>query len=319
VDPDIWRIVSLSPLPAGMVEQFVPDGLTAEVVVVDPRTAEAAAAAVTDADIVIGDFLGELGIDAAMAQTMDRCRLVQHPGTGYNHIDAAALTRRGITVANVAGANAGSVAEYTVMAAVALLRRMTQTDRDVRAGGWPALERPRHELAGKTWGIVGFGRVGQGVARRLVGWDVDVVYSAPRAAPDELGARRVELDALLEVSDVVSLHVPLRDSTRRLLDGGRLALMKANAVLINVARGDVVDEDALYGALAAGQLAGAALDVFSVEPLPAGHRLTKLDNVILTSHDAGAAVEANMRVVTATGANIARVMRGEAPIDVVTT
>ena len=188
-------------------------------------------------------------------------------------------------------------------------------------GGWPQLTRGHRELGGKRWGIVGLGRVGRQVVKRLSGWDVAISYHDPlRADADDerrLGVSYSGLDELLQTSDVVSLHVPLLASTHHLLDRERLALLKPSAYLINVARGEVVDTEALVMALAGKKFAGAALDVFEQEPLPAGHPLTRLDNVILTPHYAGTAIESRARVMKLTAANIQRVLRGEAPVDIV--
>jgi phosphoglycerate dehydrogenase-like enzyme len=194
-------------------------------------------------------------------------------------------------------------------------------DREVRSGEWSQLTRQHSELAGKTWGIVGFGRIGKHVARRLTGWDVDVVYyDTGRAEPDEeraLDATWAELDDLLARADVVSLHVPLVDATTGLLDDARLRLMKPTAYLVNVSRGGVVDEPALVDALQHQRLRGAALDVFAEEPLPSAHAFTGLDNVILTPHSAGTVMEAQIRIMELVAANVGRVVRGEPPIDVV--
>jgi phosphoglycerate dehydrogenase-like enzyme len=299
---------------------LLPDA-PADVVVVDPRTEQAAADAVGPADIVVGDYLFEVPITRRVIEQMHCCRLIQQPSVGYQQIDVGAATERHIAVANVAGANDVAVAEHTVMAGVALMRELLQVDREVRAGGWPQLTRSHFELAGKTWGIVGFGRIGRQVAKRLHGWDAEVIYHdavrAEPAAEATLGVAYASLDELVERSDVISVHVPLTESTRHLLDAGRIARMKPSAHLVNVARGEVVDEAALLSALRSGAIRGAALDVFEREPLPAGHPLTGLDNVILTPHTAGTVREALIRVMKMTAANVQRVMRGEEPIDLV--
>jgi phosphoglycerate dehydrogenase-like enzyme len=319
--PERWKLVSTAPLPESNVRRFLPEGTDADVVVVDPRTEIAAAGAVGDADIVIGDYLFEIPLSRSVIECMQRCRLIQQPSVGYQQIDLAAAAERGIPVANVAGANDVPVAEHTIMVAVALMRELPLIDREVRRGEWPQLSRPHFELAGKTWGILGFGRIGRQVARRLAGWDIELLYHdavrAPGDVEEALGCRYVELDELLGASDIVSVHVPLVQSTKQLLDGERLGLMKPSAFLVNVARGEVIDEDALLDALCNGRLAGAALDVFETEPLPRAHAFTELDNVILTPHAAGTVMEARIRLMKLTAANVARVVRGEAPIDVV--
>jgi phosphoglycerate dehydrogenase-like enzyme len=303
------------------VRRLLPPDAPADVVVVDPRTERAAADAVGLADIVLGDYLFEVPITRRVIDEMRHCRLIQQPSVGYQQIDVDAATERHIAVANVAGANDVAVAEHTVMAGMALMRELLLVDREIRAGGWPQLTRSHFELAGKTWGIVGFGRIGRQVARRLHGWDAEVIYhDAVRADPAveaALGVAFAGLDELVERSDVISVHVPLTESTRHLLDARRIARMKSSAHLVNVARGEVVDETALLSALRSGAIRGAALDVFEREPLPAGHPFTGLDNVILTPHTAGTVREALIRVMKMTAANVQRAMRGEEPIDLV--
>jgi phosphoglycerate dehydrogenase-like enzyme len=319
--PERWKIVSTAGLRERDIRRFLLPETAADIVIVEPRTEEAAADAVVDADIVIGDYLFEVEITARVIDRMQRCRLIQQPSVGYQQIDVTAAAARGIPVANVAGANDAAVAEHTVMVGLALMRRLTWTDADVRGGGWPQLTRGHRELAGKSWGIVGLGRIGRQVVKRLSGWDVAIsYYDALRADPDEerrLGVVYAGLDELLQTSDVLSLHVPLVASTHHLLDTERLARLKPSAFLINVARGEIVDTEALVVALQEKKLAGAALDVFEHEPLPADHPLTHLDNVILTPHYAGTAIESRARVMKLTAANIQRVLGGQAPIDIV--
>jgi phosphoglycerate dehydrogenase-like enzyme len=261
--PERWKIVSTSALREKDLKRFLPNETAADIVVVDPRTEDVAAAAVVDADIVIGDYLFEVPISARVIGAMGRCRLIQQPSVGYQQIDVAAATERRIPVANTAGANDAAVAEHAVMVGLALLRRLTWADSDVRTGGWPQLTLGHRDLGGKTWGIVGLGRIGRQVIRRLSTWDVPIVYhDVIRVEPDEetrLGITFMELTELLEASDVVSLHVPLLPSTHHLLDADRLARMKPSAYLINVARGEIVDEHALIQALRDRQIAGAAL------------------------------------------------------------
>jgi glyoxylate reductase len=315
-----WKLVSTAPLHLEGTRKFVPPDTDADVVVLDPRTEDAAVEAVRDADIVIGDYLFEVPISRRVIEAMQRCVLIQQPSAGYQQIDVKAAAERGIPVANVAGANDGAVAEHTVMVTAALMRQLVVVDRAVRAGGWPQMT-PYFEVAGKTWGIVGFGRIGRQVAQRLTGWGTELLYyDAFRPSADveaATGATFAELDELLARADIVSLHVPLAESTVGLISRARLALMKPSAYLVNLSRGDVVDEDALVDALRAERLRGAALDVFAEEPLPVGHPFTEMDNVILTPHTAGTVMEARIRLMKGAGANVARVIHGEPLIDIV--
>lgn len=324
--PRHWKIVSTAALDEASVRRMVDAdaGADFDVLVVDPRTEDAAAEAVVEADIVLGDYFFEVPISRRVIEAMERCRLILQPSVGYQQIDVAAAAERGIPVCNAAGGNDAAVAEYTVMAALALMKHVVWLDAETRTGHWAQLDvaaRGHHELGGKVWGIVGFGRIGRQLARRLQGWDVDVRYHDPFSAdPDvetELGVTRVELDDLLSEADVVSLHTPLTDETRHLVDAAALERMKPSAYLVNVARGEIVDQDALVDALQNGSIKAAALDVFEEEPLPADHPLTELDNVILTPHTAGTAMESMVRIIKLTAENLRRVMRGEPPFNVV--
>ncbi len=322
--PDTWKAVNMMPLPAEIVRGFFPDDVDIEVVDVEPRTEEAAAAAVADADIVVGDYEFKLPVSAAVIDAMTRCRLIQQPSAGYQQIDVDAARAKGIPVASVGGANAVAVAEHTIMSALALMKQMVWVDAEVREGRWPQMDvaaRGHFELAGKTWGIVGFGRIGKEVARRLHGWDVNILYfdvvKADADIEDALGVAFAEVDDLLEASDVVSLHAPLTDQTRHLVDAQAFDRMKTSAYLVNVARGELIDEDALVEALRERKIHAAALDVFKDEPLPADHPLTKLDNVLLSPHTAGTPQEARSRIIDAARENLARVVHGEPPLYVV--
>jgi (S)-sulfolactate dehydrogenase len=227
---------------------------------------------------------------------LTRCRVVGRLGVGLDNIDLAGCEARGIRVIPATGANAQSVAEYVVATAMLLLRGAYGASAEVAAGKWPraALTNGR-EIGGRTLGLVGYGSIGQLTGRlaRLLGVRV-IAHDAAMPAGADLPS--LALDALLAQADVVSLHVPLLDSTHHLIDARRLTAMKPGAVLINTARGGVVDEAALAEALRSGHLAGAALDVFEAEPLPAGSPLAGCPNLLLTPHIAGVTAEANERV-----------------------
>ncbi|MFO1266009.1 MAG: hydroxyacid dehydrogenase [Rubrivivax sp.] len=231
-----------------------------------------------------------------------RCRVVGRLGVGLDNIDVAACEQRGLRVIPATGANAHSVAEYVVGASMLLLRGAYGSSAEVAAGRWPrnALSGGR-ELAGKTLGLVGFGSIGQLTARlaRALGMPViafDAMMDGRHPAFAELGVACVGLDALLARADVVSLHVPLVESTRNLIDAARIARMKPGAVLVNTSRGGIVDERAVAAALKSGHLGGAALDVFDAEPLPASAHFEGCPNLLLTPHIAGVTRESNGRV-----------------------
>ena len=229
-------------------------------------------------------------------------KVVGRLGVGLDNIDVVACDERGIEVIPATGANALAVAEYVIGAAMFLLRGAYASSGSVAEGKWPrATLSNGRELAGKTLGVVGFGgigrlagRLGRALGMRVIGFDAQVAPYA-RLWSDEATAA-YGLDALLAEADVVTLHVPLTDATRHLIDAARLAQMKPGAVLINTARGGVVDESAVAAALKSGRLGGAALDVFEQEPLPAGSPLAGCPNLLLTPHIAGVTSESNTRV-----------------------
>lgn len=231
-----------------------------------------------------------------------RCRVVGRLGVGLDNIDVAGCEARGMEVMAAIGANAQSVAEYVIGTAMLLLRGAYRSTEAVAAGHWPrsALSSGR-EIHGTRLGLIGFGSIGQATARLAHRLGISVMAHDP-FLPDGHPAYSthqvvsVGLDQLLQQADVISLHVPLLDSTRHLINPQRLALMRPEAILINTARGGVVDEAALITALHEGRLAGAALDVFEQEPLPAGTRLVDVPGLLLTPHIAGVSRESNVRV-----------------------
>jgi D-3-phosphoglycerate dehydrogenase len=261
--------------------------------------------------------------DAMMGQA-PRLRFIQKWGTGYEKIDVDAAARRGIGVAITAGANADTIAEHAIMLMLAAMRRVVVADRAVREGRWiPDVLRPvAQRLCGKTVGIVGFGNIGKAVARQLRGFGVRTLYTRRRGRdPDEasLAASYRTLPQLLVESDVVTLHCPGGAANRGLIGRAGIASMKTGAVLVNVARGELVDEDALVDALRSGHVGAAGLDVFAQEPLPPASPLRHLDNVVLTPHSAGSLMDDVVPMGRHAFANIERFLRGEAipPADVV--
>lgn len=225
--------------------------------------------------------------DEAMMQAAPKLRLIQKIGVGVNTIDLDRARARGVAVCNLPGTNSRAVAEHTLLLILAALRRLTRFDAATRAGrGWsldPAIQDGLGELGGRTVGLVGYGAVPSMLAPVLVALGCRVLYTARGARPDAVGEFR-SLDALLAEADVVSLHIPLTPETANLIDAARLACMKRGAVLVNTARGGLVDQAALVEALRSGRLGAAGLDVFADEPAAPDEPLFALDNVVLTPH-----------------------------------
>jgi phosphoglycerate dehydrogenase-like enzyme len=305
-----WRLLALPPLPKDLLEALFGDPRI-EVVVPDERTQAAVDDLLPTCDLVVGDWTHTLRVD----DPGPRVALVQMPSVGVDTIDLDRCARAGVAVANCAGANTVSVAEWCVSATLALLRKTVDADAAVRRGEWPQTSVGGRELAGSTVGIVGMGGIGAAVARMFGAFDCRVQYWS-RSRHDEAAATYVELDALMSTSDVIVLVIALGPQTRHIVDAHRLAMLKPSAILVNGGRGGLVDEDALVAALRGGALAGAALDVFAVEPLPTTSPLRELP-VLLSPHMAGSTGEAAGRIVAQTKANLLRAVDGVPAVDVV--
>jgi phosphoglycerate dehydrogenase-like enzyme len=237
----------------------------------------------TDVD---GAIVSTDPIDAAVLDVAARLRVIARVGVGTDSIDLEAAARRGVAVCTTPGANTESTADHTIAMMLAALRRVPEHDRAVRDGAWNRTGAATGwELSGATVGLIGCGAIGRAVLRRLSGFGVRALVFDPYAEPVP-GVERASLHALLRRSDVVSLHLPLTTDTRGLLDRRRLALLRSSAVLVNTARGGLIDEDALAAALDRGALRAAALDVLAFEP-PGPTRLRELPNVVLSPHVAG--------------------------------
>jgi len=291
-----------------------------ELVVADPGTPEFIQAA--------GDAEYYLGLARRMGgeffRSAPNLKLVQLLSAGYDHVDVEAARKAKVPVSNNGGANALAVAEHTIMLILAVLKRVVQFHNSVAAGHWrvgnPADVRV-YEMANRTLGIVGLGNIGKKVARRARAFETKVQYYDIRrlseADEDALGVRFVLFDELLRTSDILSLHVPLDDSTRNLIGARELGLMKREAIVVNTCRGPVIDETALYEALKANRLAGAGLDVMVEEPPRPDHPLFALPSVTLTPHSAGPTWE-NWTARFRNGFdNIQRVAAGRAPLWVI--
>jgi phosphoglycerate dehydrogenase-like enzyme len=268
---------------------------------------------------------GWAAIPASMLQRARKLRFIEKWGIGVDRIDIASARHLGIPVAITAGSNANAVAEHAVMLMLAVNRRVTQVDRAMRDGIW--LKAPMravcYQLTGKTVGIYGFGNIGRTVARLVSGFNCRIIYhdaiQADAATEHSMNATFVDFDTLLAESDVLSVHAPLTPKTQKSIGMPQLAKMKSTALLINTARGEIVDEHALFDALSAGRLRGAGLDAFDPEPPSADHPLLTLDQVIATPHTGGAVFDNVENVAQHAIGNILKFLHGEplAPVDVI--
>ena len=256
-------------------------------------------------------------VKGALLEACEKLEVVGRLGVGLDNIDVEACRARGIAVCPATGANDLAVAEYVIAGIMMLLRGAYLASAAVAAGEWPRGELIGREIASRRLGLVGFGGIARETARRATALGMTVLAHDPFVPDDdpawrELGVARTALEPLLTSCDAVSLHVPLDASTRHLIDAAALGRMRQDAVLINAARGGVVDERALADALRAGRLAGAMLDVFETEPLPAESVLAGVPNLILTPHIAGVTLESNVRVSARVAADVRRILQGAA-------
>ena len=274
---------------------------------------DALRAMLADADALL--VRNRTHVDVALLDAAPRLRVVGRLGVGLDNIDVEACAKRGIAVIPAVGANALAVAEYVVGTAMLLLRGAYRATDEVAAGRWPRTRLSAgREIGGKCLGLIGFGGIGQLTAKlaQALGMSVvgyDPAFDAHAGVWPQHSVTPLALDALLARADVVSLHVPLVDSTRNLIDAARLALMRPDAVLINTSRGGIVDEAALARALKTNALGGAALDVFAAEPLAAASPLADTPNLLLTPHVAGVTTESNERVSSLIAQRVAEALQ----------
>ncbi len=320
-------LLCMSPIPTeafrAMVEMVAPD-IPVDVYALDSESDEQVVEFFERADVVLGDFTFVRHITAEMIEAAKRLKLIAQPSIGYQHIDVEATRRAGIPVVNTAGANAVGVAEHTIMFMLCLLKKALYAHNRTSEGHWGQVEMfgmNVRELMGKVFGIVGMGRIGQDVAVRARCFGCSMIYHDPRRLAPEvetgLDLEYRELADLLREADIVSLHVPLTPETERLIGAPELAMMKPGAILLNLARGEVIDEAAVAEALISGQLSGAGIDVFTEEPVDPTNPLLRAPNVMLSPHIAGTTDESRGRMIEVTLQNIRSILTGGELVNVV--
>jgi len=287
--PDDWAVsVGVEGTPAGAIEAFA----DARVVFVTSR----------------------IPVSRGVIEAASDLDVIAKIGTGIDNVDLDAADEHGVTVTYTPGHNALSVAEHTLGLVIATARRFTEARRVVEAGGWRDALAPGTQISGSTVGIVGFGNVGKRVGTLLAGFDVEVLVYDPyvhEVDPELVGGQMAPLDELLAASDVVVVNAELTDETRGMIGERELALMQDSAILVNTARGPIVDEDALVAALRSGEIAGAGLDVFETEPLGANAELLEFDDVVLTPHVAGTTQESRAETIDKLVENVLAIFEGK--------
>jgi D-3-phosphoglycerate dehydrogenase len=304
------------------IERSVLEIAGMEIIVAKCRTSGDVAAAGSEADALLVNLAP---VDAAAIEALSRCRVISRYGAGLDNIDVEAAHRRGIAVASVAGYCDTEVAEHALALLFSCARGLARRDRGVRDRAWDIRPFGRR-IAGTRLGILGFGGTAQALARSslslgfrdILVWSPHIsaerIEAALGCTPGASGAsvRSAGFDELISTSDWISLHLPLKAETRALIGARQIASMKHDAVIVNVSRGALIDEEALASALAEGALGGAGLDVFSVEPLPSGSRLRSLPNVVLSDHSAYASRESIVELRRRAAENVLRELRPEA-------
>ncbi len=271
---------------------------------------------VRDANGVLTNIMDR--VDAPLLEAAPGLRVVSHLAVGVDSVDVAELTRRGIPLGYTPGVLSEATADHAFALLLAATRRVAEADRWVKEGNWKLAFHPMYwlgtDVSGATIGIVGMGKIGQAVARRARGFDMRVLYYSRNRKPaeeEQLGMEYAGLSDLLRSSDFVTLHVPLTPETRHLIGETELAAMKPTAILVNAARGPVVDHLALYKALSKGRIAGAALDVTDPEPIPPDHPLLTLGNVVVTPHIGSAAAGSRKAMCMLAARNLLAGLKGE--------
>jgi glyoxylate reductase len=263
-------------------------------------------------------------IDVEVFNAAPKLKIVSQLAVGFDNIDLAEATKRGIYVTNTPEVLTDTTADFAWTLLMAVARRVVEADRYVRSGQWKVAWHPAmmvgRDVYGATIGIVGAGRIGYAVAKRAKGFDMKILFYDVIPRPEierDFGAKKVDMETLLKESDFVSIHVPLMKETHHLINTEKLRLMKKTAYLINNSRGPVVDEEALYEALKNSQIAGAGLDVFEQEPIPLDSPLLKLDNVVVAPHISSASLETRSRMSEMVAENLVSFFQGKRPPNLV--
>lgn len=288
MQPQIVFLTPMAPPTIEVIRQLTPDGFNISFAKTNEQTEHLGLMSDVDVIMAAGTF-----VTAEMIAQAPRLKLIQKWGIGVDKIDLEAARRAGVTVAITAGATSIPVSEHTLMLILATSRRLPLAHRSLQEGKWiaPELRTVCAKLDGKTVGLFGFGNIARFVAKRLEGFGVNLIYhSRTRLGPEieqQFHARYVDFDTLLAESDILSLHAPLTEQTKHLFNARTFDKMKRGAILINTARGELIDEAALVEALRSGQVSSAGLDTFEGEPPRADHPLLHMDQVVATPHSAG--------------------------------
>ncbi|MEM1524700.1 MAG: hydroxyacid dehydrogenase [Nitrososphaerales archaeon] len=279
-----------------------------------PYTEEELIEKIKDVDAII--VTSREKITKRVIEAANKLKIISKFGAGYENIDIKAATEKNIIVTRTTALNADAVAEFAIGLMLSLLRKIPFAMNHLKSGKWRGEETLGNDLKGKTIGIIGFGAIGSKVAMKLKGFEVRILAYDPYVSNEkakEIGVQLVNLETLLRESDIVTIHTALTNETRKMIGEKQLKIMKPSAYLINTARGEVIDEKALYYALKENRIAGAALDVFEKEPPSLNNPLFQLNNIIVTPHCAGSTKETRERVLAKAAMNVVNVLEGRLP------
>jgi len=297
-------------------EEEVLKTINAELKIYNCESEKEVAAAVQEADAVLVNLAP---VNKRVIVSMKKCRVISRYGVGYDNVDVDAATEAGIWVARVPDYSYEDVSDHALALLLGCIRKISYKDRRVREGGWNLKsEQPVHRIKGRTLGLIGYGAIAKTLHRKVSGLGLSrVLVYDPYLTPDKVrknGGEPVGMGELLKQADYISVHVPLTEETRGLISVKEIEKMKQSAILINTSRGPVLDEDAVVEALKSGRINSAGLDVFVEEPLPEGHPLKTLDNVILSDHTGFYSEESLKELKTKAARNIAEVLKGGKPV-----
>jgi phosphoglycerate dehydrogenase-like enzyme len=321
------KILCLMPIPETLfLDRFSKwiDFSKVELQMINPETPEEEICkAASDATIIYAGP-GRPPITRKIIESATKLKFIQMPGAGYDEVDITAASSRNIPIATTKGANTQAVAEHAIMFILVLLKRGITAHEATTHGKWPQFEtlgKGTWELGGKTLGILGLGMIGKELAKIAKGFGVNMIYhNRTKLGEDEereLEVEHVTFEELISRSDIVSIHVPLSSETRGMIGYEEISNMKDGAIIVNLARGGVVDERAVVDAVRSKKLLGAGFDVFDPEPLPQNNIFKEIYNVMLSPHLAGATTEAILRMHELAGKNIASILKGKKPVNIV--
>jgi D-3-phosphoglycerate dehydrogenase len=297
-------------------EEEVVQAIGGRLEVHDCTTPEEVAEVVRDADGVIANLAP---INASVIEAMTRCRVISRYGVGYDNVDVEAATRKGIYVTNVPGFCAEDVSDHAIALVMACARRIVMVDKAVRGGQWNVSQKqPIYRFKDKVWGLIGYGFISKLLHKKMKGFSLRdfLVYDPFVSAEviEEAGGRKVELDQLLSESDIITVHTPLTPETKGMISREQFERMKSTAIVVNVARGPVVDQAALLEALQTGQIMAAGIDVFEQEPPSGDNPLLQLDNIVVTDHAGWYTIESMAELKRRAAENVAAVLTEGKPV-----